>query len=52
MKHIKQDLSLMAWVEFSWVDLGVRAKATIKLFRNMFMLHNTLKGKTHAAVCS
>ena len=39
MKHIKQDFSLNAWVPSPGVDFGDGAKAKIKLFRNMVMLH-------------
>ena len=49
MKHIKHDFSLKAWVQSPGVDLGDGAKATIKLFRNIVMLHIKLKPKTHAA---
>ena len=48
-KHIKQDFSLEAWVPVGWVDLGVGAKAKIKLFQNMVMLHIKLKLTTLAA---
>ena len=33
MIHIKQDLSLKAWVRACWVDLGGGAQVKIKLFR-------------------
>ena len=49
MKHIKQDSSLKTWVQSPKVDLGGGAKAKIKLFRNMVMLHIKLKPTTHAA---
>ena len=43
MKYIKQDFSLKAWVQSPGVDLESGAKAKIKLFRNMVMLHIKLK---------
>ena len=49
MKHIKKDFSLKAWVQAPWVDLGGVAKAKIKLFQNMVMLHIKLKLTTLAA---
>ena len=49
MKHIKQDFSLKAYVQSLGVDLGGGAKAKIKLFRNMFMLHIKLKPTMHDA---
>ena len=49
MKHIKQDFSLKAWVQSPGVDLGGGAKAKIKLFRYLAMLHIKLKPTTHAA---
>ena len=49
IKHIKQDFSLKAWVQSSGVDLAGRAKAKIKLFQNMVMLHIKLKPLMHAA---
>ena len=49
MKHIKPDFSLKAWDRAPWVDLGGGAKAKIKLFQNMVMLHIKLKLTTLAA---
>ena len=49
MKHIKQDFSLKALVGAPGVDLGGGAKAKIKLFQNMVMLHMKLKLKTFEA---
>ena len=49
MKHIKCDFSLNAWVRSPGVDLGGRAEARSKLFRNTVMLHIKLKLTTHAA---
>ena len=43
MKHIKEDLSLKAWIRSPGVELGGWAEAKIKLFQNMFMLHIKLK---------
>ena len=49
MKHIKQGLSLNAWVQSPGVNLGGGAKAKIEPFQNMVMLHIKLKLTTHAA---
>ena len=49
MKHIKQDLSLKAWVRSPGMDLEDGAEAKRKLFRNIVMLHIKLKLTTHAA---
>ena len=49
MKDIKQDIRLKDWVQSPGVDLGDGAKAKVKLFRNMVMLHFKLKRMTHAA---
>ena len=46
MKHIKQDFSLKAWVQSPAMDLGGVAKAKIKLFQNMVMLHIKFKPTT------
>ena len=51
MKHIKKDFSLKAWIQTPGVDLGGGAKAKIRLFRNMGMLHIKLKQMMHAATC-
>ena len=49
MKIIKRVFSLKALVRALWVDLGGGAKAKIKLFQNMVMLHIKLKLTTLAA---
>ena len=49
MKHIKWNFSLKAWVRAPGVDLGVGAKAKMKLFQNMVMVHIKLKLMTFAA---
>ena len=49
MKHIKQDISLKAWVQYPEVDLGCRSEAKSEPFQDMIMLHIKLKLKTHAA---
>ena len=43
MKHIKREFTLKAWVRAQGVDSGDGAKAKIKLFQNMIMLHIKLK---------
>ena len=47
MKHIIQGLSLKPRVQSPGVDLGGGAKAKIKLFQNMVMLHSKLSTKTN-----
>ena len=49
MKQIKRHFSLNAWVWSPGVDLGIGAKAKIKLFMKLVMLHIKLKLTTHAA---
>ena len=49
MKDIKQDFRLKEWVQASGVELGGGAKAKIKLFQNMVMLHIKLTLTTFAA---
>ena len=49
MKHIKWDFSLKASVQAPGVDLGGGAKAKIKPFQNMVMLHIKVKLTTLAA---
>ena len=49
MKHIKPDFSLKALVRAPGMDLGGGAKAKIKLFENMVMLHIKFKLITFAA---